>query len=153
MCQLQLDDNTVGQLLTAKETNHKPTDAYTMAQGVEHHRLSQQRDQLAICDCLLCQYFMHPNQDQSWLQLVAPKQIRPLILEELHQEIGSGHLRQEKILGRLKNDSIGQVTLVMYTIGVSPASAVLLGRPPTLADTLHLGLLVLGIPCRSLLLT
>ena len=33
---------------------------------------------------------------------MVPKQIRPLILEELHQGIGSGHLGQEKTLGRLK---------------------------------------------------
>ena len=102
MRQLQLDDNTIGQLLRAKETNQKPTDAYTKAQGVEYRHLSQQWDQLAIRDGLLWRYFMHPNQDQSWLQLVVPKQIRPLILEELHQGIGSGHLGQEKTLGCLK---------------------------------------------------
>ena len=33
---------------------------------------------------------------------MVPQQIRPLILEELHQGIGSGHLGHEKTLGRLK---------------------------------------------------
>jgi len=45
---------------------------------------------------------MHPNKDQSWLQLVAPKEIHLFILEELHQGIGSGHLGQEKTLDHLK---------------------------------------------------
>ena len=102
MRQLQLDDDTVGQLLRTKETNQKPTSAYEKSQSIEYRRLSQQWDQLSIQDGVLWQHFMHPNQDRSWLQLVMPKQIRPLILEELHQGIGSGHLGQEKTLDRLK---------------------------------------------------
>ena len=102
MCQLQLDDNTIGPLFRAKETNEKPTDFYAKAQSIEYRCLSQQWDQLAIQDGVLWRHFMHPRQDQSWLQLVAPKQIRPLILEELHQGIGSGHLGQEKTLDCLK---------------------------------------------------
>ena len=64
--------------------------------------LSQQWDQLVVCDGVLWQHFVHPNQDQSWLQLVVPQQIYPFILEELHQGVGSGHLGQEKTLGHLK---------------------------------------------------
>ena len=45
---------------------------------------------------------MYPNQNWNWLQLVVSKQIRPLILEEIHQGMGSGHLGQEKTLGHLK---------------------------------------------------
>ena len=100
--QLQLDDNAVGQLLRAKETNWKPTNAYEKSQGIEYRHLSQQWDQLSIQDGVLWWNFMHPNQDRSWLQLVVPKQIRPLILEELHQGIGSGHPGQEKTFGCLK---------------------------------------------------
>ena len=102
MRQLQLDDNTIGPLLRAKETNEKPMYFYAKAQSIEYRHLSQQWEQLAIQDGVLWQHFMHPKQDQSWLQLVAPKQIRSLILEELHQGIGSGHLGQEKTLDRLK---------------------------------------------------
>ena len=50
---LQLDDAIIGKLLRAKETNQKPTDAYTKSQGIKHHRLSQQWDQLAVCDGVL----------------------------------------------------------------------------------------------------
>ena len=42
--QLHLHDNTVGQLLRAKETNHKPSNAYEKSQYIEYHRLSQQWD-------------------------------------------------------------------------------------------------------------
>ena len=50
---LQLDDTIIGKLLRAKETNQKPIDAYTKSQGIEYHRLSQQWDQLAVCDGVL----------------------------------------------------------------------------------------------------
>ena len=50
---LQLDDAIIGKLLRAKETNQKPTDTYTKSQGIEHRRLSQQWDQLAVCDGVL----------------------------------------------------------------------------------------------------
>ena len=38
--QLQLDGNTVGQLLRAKETNQKPTNANEKSQGIEYRRLN-----------------------------------------------------------------------------------------------------------------
>ena len=99
---LYLDDTIIGKLLKAKVTNQKPTDAYTKSQGIEYCCLSQQWDQLAVCDGVLWLHFAHPYPDQSWLQLVVPQQICPLILEELHQGVGSGHLGQEKTLGHLK---------------------------------------------------
>ena len=75
---------------------------YTKSQGIEYHRLSQQWDQLAVCGGVLWRHVAHPNQDQSWLQLVVPQQIHSLILEALHQGIGSGYLGQQKTLGFLK---------------------------------------------------
>ena len=98
--QLQSDDDTVGQFLRAKQTNQKPTDAYAKAQGIEYRRLGKQWDKLATPNGVLWRYFMRPNQDQSWLQLVVPKQICLFILEELHQGIGSRHLEQGKTLRR-----------------------------------------------------
>ena len=53
MCALQLDDTIVGKLLRAKETNQKPKDTYTKSQGIEYCLLSQQWDQLAVCDGVL----------------------------------------------------------------------------------------------------
>ena len=76
MRQLQLDDNTIRPFLRAKETNEKPTDSYVKAQSIEYRRISQQWDQLAIQDGVLWQHLIHPRLDQSWVQLVAPKQIR-----------------------------------------------------------------------------
>ena len=96
MCALQLDDTIIGKLLRAKETNQKPTDVYTQFQGIEYCLLSQQRDQLAVCDGVLWWHFAHPHQDQRWLQLVVPWQICPLILEELHQVYVVGILDKRK---------------------------------------------------------
>ena len=63
--------------------------------------LNQQWEQLAIYD-FLCWHFMDPNQDQSWLQLVLPKQICPLILGELQQGDRQWAPRTRKTLGHLK---------------------------------------------------
>ena len=58
---LQLDDTIVSKLLRAKETNLKPTDTYTKAQGIEYGKLSQQWDQLTVCDGVLWQCFAQPQ--------------------------------------------------------------------------------------------
>ena len=47
------DDTIIGKLLRAKETNQKPTDAFTKSQGIEYCRLSQQWNLLAVCDGVL----------------------------------------------------------------------------------------------------
>ena len=66
---LQLGDTIVGKLVRAKETNQKPSDAYTKSQVIQYHSLNQQWDQLVVCDGVLWRpHFAHPNQDQSWLQ-------------------------------------------------------------------------------------
>jgi len=102
MHQLQVDDPVVGKILQAKDTGKQPTGDYAKGQGLEYRRLSQQWDQLKIQDRLLWRHYAQPNQTLDRFQLVIPKQLRPQIMEELHQGIGGGHLGLEKMLGRLK---------------------------------------------------
>ena len=102
MHQLQVNDPVVGKILQAKDTGQKPTVEYAKSQGLEYRRLSQQWDQLRIQDGLLWRHYAQPNQNLDRLQLVAPKQLRSQIIEELHQGIEGGHLGHEKTLGRLK---------------------------------------------------
>ena len=102
MHRMQMEDHVVGQILQAKESGPKPMSNYAKSQGLEYRRLHQQWDQLRTQDGLLWRHYAQPNQNQDWLQLVVPKQLRPRIIEELHQGIGGGHLGHEKTLGRLK---------------------------------------------------
>ena len=99
---MQLDDNIVGSLLQAKETNQKPSADHAKCQGLEYRRLYQQWDQLVAQDGVLWRYYAQPREQQGWLQLVVTCNLRPSILEELHQGVGSGHLGHDKTLSRLK---------------------------------------------------
>ena len=93
---MQLDDNIVGSLLQAKETNQKPSADHAKCQGLEYRRLYQQWDQLVAQEGVLWRYYAQPREQLGWLQLVLPRNLRPSILEELHQGVGSGHLGLDK---------------------------------------------------------
>ena len=99
---MQLEDNTVGLILKAKETNQKPSADHAKSQGLEYRRLCQQWHQLVAQEGVLWQYHAQPRENQGWLQLVVPSNLHPRILEELHQGVGSGHLGHDKTLSRLK---------------------------------------------------
>ena len=93
---MQLNDNIVGSLLQAKETNQKPLADHAKCQGLEYRRLYQQWNQLVAQEGVLWRYYAQPREQQGWLQLVVPRNLRPSILEELHQGVGSGHLGHDK---------------------------------------------------------
>ena len=99
---MQLEDNIVGPLLKAKETNQKPSADHAKSQGLEYRWLCQQWEQLVAQEGVLWRYYAQPRENQGWLQLVISCNLRPSILEELHQGVGSGHLGHDKTLSRLK---------------------------------------------------
>jgi len=45
---------------------------------------------------------MLPNDGQSHLQLIAPKEIREQIVQDIHEGVAGGHLGQDKTLNHLK---------------------------------------------------
>ena len=102
MRDLQLNDESIGQLLIAKETDQQPSQDKAKSQGLEYRRLLQQWDQLIVKDGILWRCYVYPKEGNQWLQLVIPLVLREAILKETHEGISGGHLGQEKILYRLR---------------------------------------------------
>jgi len=99
---LQLNDSCIGELLKAMEVHQKPLRDHVRSQSIVYRRLYQQWDQLVIQNGVLwCQY-EHPNEQQSWLQLVVPVNLRAEIIKEAHEGTTGGHLGQDKTLHRIK---------------------------------------------------
>ena len=98
----QLQDNAIGFVLRAFESNKKPESTTLQGQSSEVRRLVQLWDQLTLRDGLLYRYFMKEESDNGHLQLVVPSVYRDDILQELHAGVVGGHLGQDKTLSRLK---------------------------------------------------
>ena len=99
---LQLDDCCVGELLKAMESHQKPSPDHAKSKSVKYRRLYQQWDQLMIRNGVLWRQYEHPNEQQSWLQLVAPTTLQSEIIKEAHEGTTGGHLGQDKTLHRVK---------------------------------------------------
>ena len=78
----QQNDPFMGELLLAYECNQKPPQDHAKGKDLEYSRLLQQWKQLTIKDGILCRYFVHPNHDNAYLQLVVPHPLRDEILKE-----------------------------------------------------------------------
>ena len=50
--------------------------------------------ELVVNNGILYRYYSQPREYQGYLQLVLPTEMREQILRELHEGIGSGHLRR-----------------------------------------------------------
>ena len=144
---LQLDDCCVGELLKAMESHQKPSPDHAKSKSVKYRRLYQQWDQLMIRNGVLWRQYEHPNEQQSWLQLVAPTTLQSEIIKEAHEGTTGGHLGQDKTLHRVK-DSIGQGTLMTFGIGVDLAIVASPGRHLLLLSAVLWVQFLLGTPCR-----
>ena len=69
MRDLQLNDEGIGRLLLAKETDQQPSQDKAKSQGLEYCRLLQQWDQLVVKDGILWRCCFHPHEGNighSW---------------------------------------------------------------------------------------
>ena len=99
---MQLAGECIGHLVKAKEKEERPSCNFTKYQPVAFRRLLQQWDQLVLINGVLYRQFMHPNEGQSHLQLVAPTEIREEVVQDIHEGVACGHLGQDKALNHLK---------------------------------------------------
>jgi len=103
LCSKQLEDDTTGPILEAREANCNP-DAESMK---KHSRavcqLFQLWDQLAVVDGVIYQNFEYFKGKQDHLQLVVPNSMRETVLEESHVgSLGGGGIREKmELLARL----------------------------------------------------
>ncbi len=102
----QLDDPIIGPILCGKQENDRPSD--------EAARVSQLTID-AFCNCgisqlasiiieeqLLFQHFENDECSSHHTQLVVPRSLRDQVLQDLHGGALSGHFREDKTLGRLR---------------------------------------------------
>ena len=103
MRQFQLEDNTIGPVLRAKDEELKPPETVTSHYSIETHRLFQMWEQLVVESGVLIRLFQSPTgKEPPTKQLVAPKSLRDVILSQLHSSITGGHLGEAKTLTKLK---------------------------------------------------
>ena len=103
----QREDLDIGKILQWMESSEERPSRRTVAthsRGVK--ALWNQWDQLTLRNGLLYRVWYPPHRNFNgaipFHQLVAPKQIRQLILDELHNGVGGGHLGVEKTMGKLR---------------------------------------------------
>ena len=102
LCQAQLEDPIIREILQAKQGNCKPATEHAKGQNLEYRRLFQQWEQLTVSDGILWREYAQPREDRGWTQLVVPKKFRQDILRDLHEGMTGGHLGEVKTLSKLK---------------------------------------------------
>lgn len=98
---LQQEDSVIGYVMTAIMTNQRPSPDETRSCSKETRRLIEQWDQLQVVNGLL---YRNPGgaDGVNSLQLVVPSTLREDILREVHGGSCSGHMGEDKTVGRLK---------------------------------------------------
>ena len=100
--ELQLEDDVVGPVLTAKIDNQKPTEDQLKGRSHDFRQLIQLWDQLVIKEGVLYRNYEDAHGLGQHLQLIVPKQSREEILRDMHGGALGGHLGEAKTLSRVK---------------------------------------------------
>ena len=98
---IQLDDGPVGFMLKAVEKGERPNSDDVRGQGPDAQRLNQLWSKLLVENGILKRKYVDTN-GTSCLQLIAPRAIREVILQELHAGELGGHLGEDKTLNKIK---------------------------------------------------
>ena len=100
----QLEDEIIGFILKAKETQQKPDAQLLKAKPRETQQLSQLWDQLIVQEGILYRRFEESSGRSYHLQLVIPRRLREEVLEEVHAGTMSCHLGEDKTFARLREE-------------------------------------------------
>eukprot|EP00731_Ephydatia_muelleri_P031382 Em0022g896a len=98
----QLQDDVVGPVLKAVESDLLPKKDELKQFSIGTRRLFQLWDQLKVKGGVLHRNFVGTKEVRPCLQLVVPMSQRKIVLAELHEGVTGGHLGQEKTLMKLK---------------------------------------------------
>ena len=98
----QLQDDVVGPVLKAVESDLLPKKDELKQFSIGTRRLFQLWDQLKVKGGVLHRNFVGTEEVRPCLQLVVPMSQRKIVLAELHEGVTGGHLGQEKTLMKLK---------------------------------------------------
>ena len=98
----QLEDEIIGFILHAKESQQKPDAQLLKAKPREAQQLSQLWDQLIIQEGILYRRYEEGSGRSYHLQLVVPRHLREEVLEEAHAGTMSCHLGEDKTFARIR---------------------------------------------------
>ena len=99
---LQMEDQSIGFVLRAKEANDRPSPEILKGQSLTVRRLIQLWPRLLISNGTLCRKYEDLGSKQEWTQLVVPQSLREEVMEELHAGIMGGHVGESKTLQQVK---------------------------------------------------
>ena len=98
---LQLQDQSGGFILKAKDKNEKPSSSQIKGMSMTVRRLAQLWDRLKVQDGLLWRLYDDGLSQKTWLQFVVPSTLKEEILREIHEGVISGHLGEQKMMHQL----------------------------------------------------
>ena len=98
----QLEDDTTGPVLQAKEADGKPDKETLRRYSRTAHQLFQLWDQLVIIDGVLHQKFEYFKGKPDHFQLVVPNSMTDTVLEESHAGSLGGHLGEDRTLSHIR---------------------------------------------------
>jgi len=102
MRKAQLTDDILGPIIKCKEAGEKPDDASREGMSYEARQLYQQWDQLCVHHGSLCRRIELGGGNSSQMQVIVPKALQEVILQEVHAGNMSGHLGGNKTFKRLR---------------------------------------------------
>ena len=100
---LQLKDKMISPVLTAKESEQRPSNDTLSKYTFKTRKCFQLWDQKFVDNGILLQLFLNTDTHQTYKQLIVPKCLQAKILDQLHSGVVSGHLGKAKVLGKLKS--------------------------------------------------
>lgn len=95
---MQAEDSCYGEISRAKEQSQQPSPECAKGQSIAYCQFLQQWEQLVVHNGVLWRYYAQPQEEQSWLQLVVPRELQEVFLTEA---LSGGHLEKDKTLHRL----------------------------------------------------
>ena len=98
----QLTDDILGPIINCKEAGEKPDEASREGMSYEARQLYQQWDQLCVHHGNLCRKIELRSGNSIQMQVIVPKALQEVILQEVHAENMSGHLGGNKTFKRLR---------------------------------------------------
>ena len=99
---LQRSDSVIGKIVTWKEQNVKPKWSDIAQYSVELKFYWNRLDSMVLEKEILYRKFESTNDKSYNLQIVLPKEMRNLVLKELHDSPTGGHLGVKKTIQRVK---------------------------------------------------
>ena len=97
----QLEDADIGDLVTLKERNERPSWSQISEKSPMYKSYWAQWDSLKICNGVLYRIWESADGASEVFQKILPRKRIPEVLEEIHGGVPGGHLKTNKMLEKV----------------------------------------------------